>query len=59
MKNLKYILAAFSILLVFAAAVPYIFPLIDNTAFIGNYRIPYSMGYDYFLYSRYSNRFRT
>ena len=54
MKKLKYIVISFLILLLSAAVIPYILPLTDSTIFTGNYRIPYSMGEDYFLYGRYS-----
>ena len=54
MKKLKYIIISFLILLLCGAAIPYLFPLIDNASFTGNYRIPYSMGEDYCLYYRYS-----
>jgi len=54
MKKLKYISIAFSILLLAASVIPFAFPLTDTSLFTGNYRIPYSMGDDYFLYSRYS-----
>lgn len=54
MKELKYIISAFIILFITAAALPFLFPLTDTAAFTGNYRIPYSAGDDYFLYSRYS-----
>jgi hypothetical protein len=45
---------SFLLFLATAAAVPYIIPLTDTASFTRNYRIPYSMGEDYFLYNRYS-----
>jgi len=56
MNKLKYILAAFSILLLAGAAAPFMSPLTDTALFTGDYRIPYSMGENYFLYSRYSKQ---
>jgi len=54
MNKFKYIGLSFFILVLFAIVIPYILPLTDDSSFTGNYRIPYSMGEDYFLYSRYS-----
>jgi hypothetical protein len=54
MNKLKYIAISFLLLLTTALSVPYIFPLTDTASFTGNYRIPYSMGENYFLYNRYS-----
>jgi len=54
MKKLKYIIIAFVILLPGGTLIPYIAPLIDYSSFTGNYRIPYSLGEDYFLYKQYS-----
>jgi len=56
MRKLKYILIAIAILIVAGASVPHLFPVTDTAVFTGDYRIPYSMGYDYFLYGRYSKR---
>ncbi|HNX23189.1 MAG TPA: hypothetical protein PKG60_04025 [Spirochaetota bacterium] len=56
MKKLKYIIISISIFLISAAAIPCILPLTDRTLFTGNYRIPFSLGEDYFLYSRYSKQ---
>ncbi len=54
MNKIKYIIISISLLLMITAAIPLILPLTDTSLFYGNYRIPYSMGEDYFLYSRYS-----
>jgi hypothetical protein len=54
MNKLTYTVIAFAIVLAVAASFPLIMPLTDSTAFRGNYRIPYSMGYDYFLYGMYA-----
>ncbi len=59
MKKLKYTIIAFSILLLSAAVIPFLMPVTDTSDFTGNYRIPYSMGDDYFLYSRYSKYIET
>lgn len=56
MNKLKYILISFSILLSAAAVIPYALPLTDRSSFTGDYRIPYSMGEDYFLYKNYSKQ---
>jgi hypothetical protein len=54
LNKLKYILISILVLAGITAVIPFIFPLTDTASFTGNYRIPYSMGEDYFLYSRYS-----
>lgn len=54
MKKIRHIITAFTLVLLAAAVIPYALPFTDNSVFIGNYRIPYSMGDDYYLYSRYS-----
>jgi hypothetical protein len=56
MNKLKYIMISFLILLLTGAVIPYIFPLADSTSFTGDYRMPYSMGEDYFLYKKYSEK---
>jgi hypothetical protein len=55
LNKMKYIIISILILAGITAVIPFIFPLTDTASFTGNYRIPYSMGEDYFLYSRYSN----
>ena len=54
MKKLIYTAIAFSVLLLAAAVLPFALPLTDTSVFTGNYRIPYNMGDDYFLYNRFS-----
>ncbi len=54
MIKLKYIITAFLLLLSGAVVTPFVLPFTDTASFSGNYRIPYNMGEDYFLYSRYS-----
>lgn len=56
MNKLKYIMISFLMLLLTGAAIPYILPSTDNASFTGDYRIPYSMGEDYFLYKMYSKQ---
>jgi hypothetical protein len=56
MKRFRYIELSFAMLLFAAVIVPVMFPLTDTALFTGNYRMPYSMGYDYFLYNRYSEQ---
>jgi len=54
LNKLKYIIISIAVLVLMAAVIPFIFPLADTESFTGNYRIPYNMGEDYLLYSRYS-----
>ncbi len=56
MKNLKYITISIITFLILAAVIPFSFPLTDKALFTVNYRIPYSMGEDYFLYNAYSKQ---
>lgn len=56
MKKFNFIMIAFTILAATAAVLPCIFPVIRISDFSGDYRIPYSMGYDYFLYGRYAKQ---
>jgi len=53
-KNL-YIIIAASAFLLFITAAPRTFTLIDDNEFTGNYRIPYPMGENYYLFSHYSS----
>ncbi len=55
MKSLKPIVISFLVLVLAASVLPYLLPFTDTAAFTGNYRIPYDLGEDYFLYSRYAN----
>lgn len=54
LNKLKYIIISIFILICITAVIPFIIPFTDTTSFTGDYRIPYSMGEDYFLYSSYS-----
>lgn len=56
MNKLKYIMITSLMLLSTGALIPYILPLTDRSSFTGDYRIPYSMGEDYFLYNSYSKQ---
>lgn len=55
MNKTRYLIIAITLLAAAAAVIPSVCPLTDSTVFTGNYRIPYSLGEDYFLYSRYSD----
>jgi len=54
LNKLKYIIISILALIFITAVIPFIVPFTDTELFTGNYRIPYSMGEDYFLYNRYS-----
>lgn len=54
MNKLKHILTSFILLGLTVVIVPFSCPATDSASFTENYRIPYSMGEDYFLYNRYS-----
>lgn len=56
MKKFNFLIITFTILAAAAAALPRIFPMACVSDFSGDYRIPYSMGYDYFLYARYAEQ---
>ncbi len=53
MKLMKNIAALFIILTVLAMMLPKLFPFRENTDFSPNYRIPYELGEDYYLYEMY------
>lgn len=54
MKNLNYIIIPLLALILSSAVIPFIIPLTSTASFTENYRIPYSMGDDYYLYKIYS-----
>jgi len=53
MKLLKYIAGLFAILITLSVILPWTVPMTDNIDFSDNYRIPYRLGEDYFLYQKY------
>ena len=53
-KNLLKITVPIFVAVAAASLLPRIFPCVDTTQFGGNYRVPYSLGEDYFLYEKYA-----
>src|SRR5208337_2256673 len=51
MKKLLYILVPIMLLLILCSVTPFIWDSVDRT-FSGDYRIPYYLGEDYFLFRR-------
>lgn len=54
MKYLHKILIPIFTVIAVISLLPYILPLVNNEQFRGDFRIPYSLGEDYFLYKKYS-----
>ncbi|HPS57446.1 MAG TPA: hypothetical protein PK514_05010 [Spirochaetota bacterium] len=53
MKNLLKITVPVLAVIILASMLPRIIPCVDTSQFTGNYRIPYSLGEDYFFYEKY------
>lgn len=53
MKNLLKITMPVLAVMILASMLPRFLPLVDTSRFTDSYRIPYSMGEDYFLYEKY------
>ena len=53
MKNLLKITLPVITVIILASQLPWVVPCVDTSQFTGNYRIPYSLGEDYFLYEKY------
>jgi hypothetical protein len=54
MKRLKYLIYVTASIIVMAIAMPALFPLTGEQFFTSDYRLPYNLGEDYFLYKKYA-----
>jgi len=54
MNRLKYLIYITASMFVMAIAFPVLFPLTGDQFFTSDYRLPYYLGEDYFLYNKYS-----
>jgi len=54
MNRLKYLVYAAAPIIIMATCLPFLFPLTGDTVFTSDYRLPYYLGEDYFLYKKYA-----
>jgi len=54
MNRLKYLIYAAAAIIIMAAGLPVLFPLTGDSVFTSDYRLPYYLGEDYFLYKKYA-----
>lgn len=54
MNRLKYLVYTAAVIIIMATGLPVIFPLTGDTVFTSDYRLPYYLGEDYFLYKKYA-----
>jgi len=53
MKGLKYLIYAAAVIIIMVTGLPVIFPLTGDIVFTSDYRLPFYLGEDYFLYKKY------
>ncbi|HPJ34308.1 MAG TPA: hypothetical protein PK358_05695 [Spirochaetota bacterium] len=53
MNRLKYILYTAAAGIILCVALPFVFPFTEEESFTSDYRLPYYLGEDYFLYKKY------
>lgn len=54
MNRIKYLIYVSAAVIIMAIALPILFPLAGDQVFTSDYRLPYHLGEDYFLYKKYA-----
>lgn len=59
MNRIKYLIYVSATIIITAVAMPLLFPLTGDQVFTSDYRLPYYLGEDYFLYKKYAGSVAT